>query len=119
MLRFKNGDLRLVLEEAKANGCKILLVKDHGVYMMSAIGEKDDRGTHKRLAYAIGCNPNVDDSDAWWDTARLEFGGDDFVERFDVTDPVFEAILNGTDDLLVSATETHIQLETAAPLSPT
>lgn len=119
MLKFKNSDLRCVLEEAKANGCKVLLVKDHGVYMMSATGEKDDHGTHKRLAYAIGCNPNVDDFDDWWDTAKREFGGDDFVERFDVTDTVFGAVLNGSDDLLVSATATHIQLETAAPRAHT
>lgn len=117
MLRFKNCDLRPVLEEAKANGCQIFLVKDDGVYITSAIGEKNDRGTHKRLAYAMGCNPSVDDFDTWWATARRELGGDDFGEPFDATDPVFEAILRSTDDLLVSATKTHIQLKTAAPLS--
>lgn len=118
MLRFKGTDLRPILEEAKANGCKVLLIKNqnHGVYMVSAIGEPDSFGGNKKVAYAIGCNPNVDDFAAWLDTARNEFGGDDFAKNFEVTEPMLDAVLNGTDDLLVSATKTHIQLESVTPL---
>jgi hypothetical protein len=63
VLRFKGTELRPVLSEAKANGCRVILVKDHGVYRMSEIGEKTTEGSHKLLAYAVGCNPDVDDFD--------------------------------------------------------
>lgn len=36
------------------------------------------------MAYAVGCNPDVDAFDDWWELARAEFGGDDFGEFFDL-----------------------------------
>jgi Protein of unknown function (DUF3085) len=67
MLRFTGTELHAVLAEAGINGCRLILVKDHGVYLMSEIGEsKPDGGGRKRVAYATGCNPSVDDFDTWW-----------------------------------------------------
>ena len=69
MLRFVGNDLRLVLAEAKANRCRVILVKDHGVYIMSEIGVSNEQGQRKLLAYAVGCNPDKDDFDQWWELA--------------------------------------------------
>lgn len=69
------------------------------------------------LAYAAGCNPDVDAFDDWWELARAEFGGDDFGEFFDPQEGVFARILRSEDDLDVSATATHLSLQ-AVPSTP-
>ncbi len=55
-------------------------VKDHGVYFLAERGERTPEGRQKLLAYAIGCNPDIDPFDDWWERARAELGGDDFAE---------------------------------------
>jgi Protein of unknown function (DUF3085) len=117
MLRFKGSELRPVLAEAKTNNCPILLVKDQGVYFMSDRGERRADGRQKLLAYAIGCNPDVDDFEQWWNLARIELGGDDFGESFDINDPLFSRLLGGNEDLVVRATKTRLYLETATPVA--
>lgn len=119
MLRFSGTDVRPVLAEAKAHRCRVILVKDQGVYLMSEDGESDEHGRRKRLAYAIGCNPDVDDFDQWWSLAQAEFGGDDFGEYFDVNDRLLSGLLKSDDDLVVRATATHLYLEAAKPLQGT
>ena len=79
-LRFKGADLRPVLAETEANKCRVVLVKDHGVYFLAERGERTSEGRQKLLAYAIGCNPDIDPFDDWWERARTELGGDDFAE---------------------------------------
>ena len=37
-LRFNGADLRPVLAEAEANKCRVVLVKDHGVYFLAERG---------------------------------------------------------------------------------
>lgn len=74
-LRFKGADLRSVLAEAEANKCRVVLVKDHGVYFLAERGERTPEGHRKVLAYAIGCNPDIDPFDDWWELARTELGG--------------------------------------------
>ena len=115
MLRFRNADLRPVVAEATANKCALLLVKDQGVYFMASIGARTPEGRQKFLAYAVGCNPDADDFDAWWDLAHTELGGDDFGENFDVQDGVFQRILNSNDDLQLSATKKHLSIVTVPP----
>ncbi len=115
MLRFKGTDLRPVLLEAQANRCRVILVKDHGVYFMSEKGECDPEGGRKLLAYAVGCNPDVDSFEQWWNLARDELGGDDFGEYFDIDGPPFARVLESNDDLIIRATETALYLETAKP----
>lgn len=114
-LRFKGSELRPVLAEAMANQCRIALAKDHGVYFLAEKGERNPDGRQKLLAYAIGCNPDTDPFDNWWELARTELGGDDFGEFFDPKDGVFARILHSTDDLMLSATATHLSLEAVPP----
>ena len=116
MLRFRGTDLRPVLAEAKTNGCRVILVKDHGVYMMSENGERNTEGRRKLLAYAVGCNPDVDDFERWWNLARDELGGDDFGEYFSIDDPLFVRILESRDDLIIRATASYLCLAVARPL---
>jgi len=114
-VRFKGAELRPVLTEAVVNQCRVILVKDQGVYFMSERGACEPGGRRRLIAYAVGCNPDVDAFDDWWELARAEFGGDDFGEFFDPQDGVFSLVLNGEGDLAVSATETHLSLLAVAP----
>ena len=43
-VRFKGADLRPVLAEAIANQCRVILVKDHGVYFLAERGERRSDG---------------------------------------------------------------------------
>ena len=116
-LRFKGSDLRLVLAEAVANQCRVVLAKDQGVYFLAERGERRPDGRVKLLAYAVGCDPETDPFDDWWELARAEFGGDDFGEFFALQERVLTRILHSEDDLEVSATVTHLSMQavSAAP----
>jgi hypothetical protein len=114
-VRFKGSDLRPVFAEAVVNQCRVILVKDQGVYFLAERGERRPDGRQKLIAYAMGCNPDVDAFDDWWELARAEFGGDDFGEFFDLQDGVFALILNGEGDLEVSATATQLSLQAVTP----
>lgn len=116
-VRFKGSDLRPVLAEAVVNQCRIILVKDQGVYFLAECGERRPDGRQRAVAYAIGCNPDVDAFDDWWELGRAEFGGDDFAEFFDPQDRVFAIIQHGEGDLEVSATATHLSLQAVASTS--
>jgi len=116
-LRFKGAELRPVFAEALANRCHVILVKDHGVYFLAERGERrPEDGRQKLVAYAIGCNPDIDAFDSWWELALAELGGDDFSEYFNPKAKVFTRILSSEDDLVLSATETHLTLEPAPPM---
>ena len=78
-------------------------------------GERRPDGRRKTIAYAVGCNPDADPFDDWWELARAEFGGDDFGEFFDLHDGVFARLLHSEDDLEVSATATHLSLQVVPP----
>nr|WP_255692656.1 DUF3085 domain-containing protein [Luteimonas sp. XNQY3] len=119
MLRFKGTELRLVIAEAIANDCQIVLAKDDGVYFLAEQGEGLPEGRRKLIAYAVGCNPGVDAFDDWWNLARAELGGDDFAEYFDPKAEAFEQVLSSGDDLELSATPTHITLQPIKPARPT
>ena len=115
-VRFKSADLQPVLAEAMQRHSCVVLVKDQGVYFMASGGERTADGRQKTLAYAVGCNPQTDAFEDWWARAHDAFGGDDFGEFFDPKDVVFARVIAGDGDLEVSATATHIQLQTAMPL---
>lgn len=117
MLRFSVVDLRPVFVEARTNGCRVILVKDHGVYLMSEQGERLSDGRQKHLAYAVGCNPDVDPFDEWYERARDELGGDDFGEYLEAGSPLFTRVLDVGCDLLVRATPTHLHFEAASTSS--
>lgn len=114
-VRFKGTELRPVLIEAVVNKCRVILVKDQGVYFLAERGERRPDGRQKLIAYAVGCNPDIDPFDDWWERARAEFGGDDFGEYLDPREGVFAHILHSGDDLEVTATATHLSLQVAAP----
>ncbi|MBX3683292.1 MAG: DUF3085 domain-containing protein [Thauera sp.] len=114
-VRFKGTELRPVLLEAVVNQCRVVLVKDQGVYFLAERGERGPDGRQKLIAYAVGCNPDVDAFDDWSELARAEFGGDDFGEFFDPRDGVFALILHNANDLEVSATVTHLSLQAVVP----
>ena len=69
-VRFKGAALRPVLAEAAANQCRVILVKDQGVYFMAERGERQPDGRRKTIAYAVGCNPHVDAFDDWSELVR-------------------------------------------------
>lgn len=100
-----------VLTEAIANKCRVILVKDHGVYFLAEFGESTPEGEQKLLSYALGCNPNVDPFDDWWECANRELGGDDFGEFLDPHNAVFTQILNSEDDLELFVTPTHLSMQ--------
>lgn len=56
-VRFKGTELRPVLAEAAANQCRVILVKDHGVYFLAERGERRHDGRQKTIAYAAGLQP--------------------------------------------------------------
>ncbi|EFT1580812.1 DUF3085 domain-containing protein [Salmonella enterica] len=107
MLKFRAKDLKPVLQEARKNHCGVVLVKDHGVYIMSEIGELTPRG--RKVAYAKGCHPDKDE--AWWETARAEVGGDDFGESIDLTESMFNRILNEGKTLYITASSEAFKIE--------
>jgi len=110
-LRFKGSDLRLVLAEAVANQCDMVLAKNQGVYFLAEHGERRPDGRAKLLAYAIGCNPETDPLDDWCELARSELGSDDFRWHFDPDHEVFAHILDSTDDLMLSVAGVLLILE--------
>ncbi|KHN52876.1 hypothetical protein OI70_18910 [Dickeya fangzhongdai] len=115
-LLFKGKDLRPLLSEAIANKSRVILVKDHGVYFLAEHGERRSDGRQNLIAYAIGCNPDLDPFDDWWELALSALGGDDFAEYFDPSEGVFARILAGNDDLELSATSFQLFLQTIAPV---
>lgn len=117
-LRFRGADLRPVLKEAAAKRCRIVLVKDRGVYWLAERGARIGNGRQKLIAYAVGCNPDIDPFDDWWHTANAELGGDDFAEHIDPSDGVFAKVLAGGYDLELSATPEQLMM-LAVPSDPT
>jgi hypothetical protein len=117
MLHFKGTELLPVLSEAVIHNCQVIFVKDQGVYLISETGDFDKKaGRKKHIAYAQGCNPNVDEFDHWWEKASSEVGGDDCAEYFNVKDDVFQLVLAGGHDLHIELSESDIQLR-AVPLA--
>src|SRR5579884_3589596 len=70
MLRFKKEEVVALLSALKPNA-EVMLVGDHGVYLMSF----DQKPEERKIVYAVGCNPNTDED--FYDNKEAEFGGDD------------------------------------------
>lgn len=99
MLHFNPVELRPVVEETLANQCELLLVKDQGIYLMSAEGEWRKDGHIKYLVYADGCHPEKDED--WYDTACEFAGGDDFCEHLKLDAKAAERILSEGNQLRI------------------
>ncbi|MDR5804920.1 DUF3085 domain-containing protein [Caballeronia sp. LZ001] len=115
MIRFLAADLHPVITEARNHDCDILLVKDQGVYMMSQKTDDQKEGQSRLVAYAVECNPDFLPFDDWWDRAKQEFGGDDFVEHLSHDDGVFTRVLKDGYDLQMSADEKHLYINAVPP----
>lgn len=92
----------------------LAFVKDHGAYLGSAssvpLPDPDGDGTRRLVTYAEGMNPDADED--FWDEARLQCGGDDFVEYIDIE--VFErAIKSGKKKVTMRLTEDSPLIEYA------
>lgn len=83
---------------------KILLVKDHGVYLMTNAKPKN------LVVYARGFNPEVDDFDSWYDRAHRVLGGDDFGEQLE-PDFFAKAVAAGAKSIKFKFTATRMTAE--------
>ncbi len=98
-------DVVKVFEIALREKCGVLLVKDHGVYLMP-----DIEGKPPAIAYAEGLNPDIDGY--IYDVVREKCGGDDFEEHLEHDESLFQRICQEKFDLNVSVTKTRIYLKT-------
>ncbi|MEX3671653.1 DUF3085 domain-containing protein [Paraburkholderia phenoliruptrix] len=114
MIHFVAAVLRPVIGKARTQQCRIVLVKDHGVYMLSEKG-KMENGRRSIIAWAVECNPDTVSFDEWWERARTEFGGDDFAEHLDPNDAVFDRVIDEGFDLRIGADATHLDIDAVAP----
>lgn len=65
----------------------LLLVHDQGVYLMSpGIPKLEHPGIPERswVAYAKGCNAELEEHGDWWQTSQDLVGGDDFAEELPI-----------------------------------
>lgn len=93
------------MAEIQQYGADMLLVKDHGIYVLSSEGMiKDKRRT---VAYAEGYDPtNFPDGGELYDAYVDAVGGDDFAESLPLTGNVLTALAEGKHDLTIVVTET-------------
>ena len=110
MVHFLAADLRPVIFEAHTQQCRIVLVKDHGVYMLSENGEMEN-GRRRIIAWAVECNPDTVPFDDWWERACIEFGGDDFVEYLDRNDAVFDRVIDDGTDLQIETDAGYLYIK--------
>ncbi|NCG54499.1 DUF3085 domain-containing protein [Serratia fonticola] len=106
MLVFSARELAPILQEAKDNQCDVLIVKDWGIYIMSAQGKREN-GKH-RVAYAQGCDP--DKNPDWYDVCHAEADGDDFGEVLCLTDGMVRRIRDKGVSLCITFTATHMEI---------
>lgn len=115
MLVFKAEDLIPVINEARKNKSNICLGKDQGVYMFSWTCDRDEKNSPKHMAYAQGCNPNIDDFDDWWELSREELGGDDFGMNLNAHNQIFSGVLEHNFDLTVKANGDLLEFKCKPP----
>lgn len=83
-----------IIESARKYNCRIMLVKDGGVYLMV--------NTHNKMSigYAKNCNPDIDPD--YFDYSSRHLGGNDFFESFDPHDKIFDWVINYQLNLQIS-----------------
>jgi hypothetical protein len=84
------------------------LVGDEGVYLTS----NGSFSEHLKdpIAYAVGINPMVDDSDTWADAKDRVFGGDDGVVDVPGIDELKERIASGVEFICLDMNEDKVRL---------
>ncbi|MDF5910542.1 DUF3085 domain-containing protein [Morganella morganii] len=88
---------------------RFFFVKDHGVYVMAAKGEKNSNGMHN-VCYANGFNPDTTDFDELWDRMRDACGGDDFCESLELDPRSIELLSRTKPCLKIMLSETELEV---------
>lgn len=104
-LTFKKAQIKKLVKQATdADGLALMLVGDHGVYLMP---EKTDSISKPQICYANECNPANDD---WWEAKRNSFGPDDGVERIPLTEQLVTSILERDGEIKIEISPTQFTL---------
>ena len=82
ILKFKKGEVMRVAGYTQEK--ELIIVGDNGVYFMTGdtipkLGINDELPK----ANAVGCDPDKDEFNDWWELKRRTWGGDDGMERLD------------------------------------
>lgn len=95
-------------------GMALYLVGDRGVYLMSSgmpmLQNPDAPEGHHFVAYAEGCNPDVDDFDTWWENKRDLFGGDDASSPLEWVENIDGLIKAGVETIRIKITPASLEL---------
>jgi hypothetical protein len=104
-------------------GPGLVLVGDQGVYLCSngtpGIPKDETVDTSskywpRKVAYAQGINPDVDDFETWWGNKNATFGGDDGAELFTMNKDMLDGLsTSGKKWFTVTLTETSLKLGVA------
>ena len=108
---------RSIYSTEDAEGPRLWLVGDHGVYLMSngdPILQVD--GGDSAVAYAIGINPRL--NEFWWDAKQSVYGGDDGADELDMLEPIMDQIRQGAQMIRFELTDTSIILMPQPILEP-
>lgn len=92
----------------------IYLVKDEGIYLMSAgkpCQPDPDKPGSNLVLYALEADPTKRDRMEVWDIARHLVGGDDFAEPLGV-ETFQRAIANGHKEVTINVTSTNLEIIT-------
>ncbi len=108
---FKYGTDNPSDEDYRTTQPTLLLVKDHGVYLMAArLGMepqiKKPSSERTDLCYAIGLNP---DTDTGAEQSSRQVSADDFAESFPVE--MIEQFINAGADLQITLTRSQIKFQ--------
>lgn len=107
---FKYGEVAPVFEEALANKCKVVVIKNHGLALISQKGEMNENNERSKIAFAEGFNPAKDDE--WYDELGDILGYDDFLHILeDLGVEQFNEILGFKRDIRIQFTSNQIILE--------
>ncbi|HIA9184017.1 TPA: DUF3085 domain-containing protein [Escherichia coli] len=108
-LVFNDSILKVVVAEIKRFNCPLLFVKNHGVYVMSAEGEKNSKGM-PNVCYGNGFNPDTTDFYELRDRMRETCGGDDFVETLLLDASSIDILSSSKPYLKIVLSETEIEV---------
>ncbi|MFT4066722.1 DUF3085 domain-containing protein [Paraburkholderia sp.] len=115
MICFNASDLRPVLIEARSHGCRVVLIKNQGVCMLSKNSKASGNVMPRPIAYAVGCNPDTVPFREWRCRAHEGFGGDDFAEYLGQDDAVFDRVIHDGCTLEIRVDVKHLYLYAVKP----
>lgn len=107
---FRAKHLIPVLDEARKNKCRVLLVQCHGLFFMSEQGEVRADGRQMHLAFAEGFNPDDNPLDDYNYRLRKICGGSDFCESITAYHFAFKQTMEKHTDISVRFTPEHYQI---------